>query len=234
MKTLILSDIHANIVALETVWAQERDADLILCTGDLVDYGPFPKEVLDWVRAHGVICTQGNHDRWVARHFRQGQTLESVPIEERAWVHYNVGLIDEADASFLEQLPLSVVVDLDGVPYGMTHLYDDYQEIVSLHTFDQFVGQTFNNGDLRRIIFGHTHRQSIRYLSNEYLWVNPGSVSYRRQDDPDQTAHYATLVDGVLALHRVAYDLDPLRAVMDRLDLRAGEMKVAHFFFGLR
>jgi putative phosphoesterase len=234
MKTLILSDIHANIIALETICARESDADLILCTGDLVDYGPFPKEVLDWVRAHGVICTQGNHDRWVALNFREGKTLENVPETERAWVHYTVGLIDEADASFLEQLPLSVVVDLDGVPYGMTHLYDDYKEIVSLHAFDQFVGQTFNNGDLRRLIFGHTHRQSIRQLSDDYLWINPGSVSYRRQDDPDQTAHYATVVDGVLGLHRVPYDLSPLRQAMDRLDLRAGEMKVAHFFFGLR
>lgn len=234
MKTLILSDIHANIVALETIWAQEGDSDLILCTGDLVDYGLFPKEVLDWVRTHGVICTQGNHDRWVARHFREGKTLENVPAAERAWVHYNVGMIDDADASFLEQLPLSVVVDLDGVPYGMTHLYDDYKEIVSLHAFDQFAEQTFNNGDLRRIIFGHTHRQSIRQLSHDYLWINPGSVSYRRQDDPDQTAHYATITDGVLALHRVPYDLDPLRAAMDRLELRAGEMKVAYFFFGPR
>jgi putative phosphoesterase len=234
MKTLILSDIHANIVALETIWAQEGDSDLILCTGDLVDYGPFPKEVLDWARAYKVICTQGNHDRWVALNFREGKTLENVPAAERAWVHYNVGLIDDADASFLEQLPLAVTVDIDGVSYGMTHLYDDYKEIVSLHTFDQFVGQMFNNGKLQRLIFGHTHRQSIRQLSNDYLWINPGSVSYRRQDDPDQTAHYATLVDGVLALHRIPYDLDPLRAAVDQLELRAGEMKVAHFFFGLR
>lgn len=49
MKALILSDIHSNIYALEAIWNKERDSDLILCAGDLVDYGPFPQEVLAWV-----------------------------------------------------------------------------------------------------------------------------------------------------------------------------------------
>lgn len=233
MKTLILSDIHANIVALETIWAQENDSDLILCTGDLVDYGPFPKEVLDWVRAHGVICTQGNHDRWVAQNYREGKTLEKVAAIDRAWVHYTVGLLAEADVLWLEQLPRARTVDLDEVAYGLTHLYQEYEEIVSLHAFHDFINATFD-GAPSRVIFGHTHRQSIRYLSNDHLWLNPGSVSYRRQDDPDQTAHYATITDGVLALHRIPYDLAPLRTALQRVSLKEGEMRVAHFFFGPR
>jgi predicted phosphodiesterase len=198
-----------------------------------VDYGPFPKEVLDWVQSHGVICTQGNHDQWVAINYRAGKTLETVPMADRAWVHYTVGLLDEADVTFLEGLPRAMVVDVDGVTYGLTHLYQAYEEIVSLYAFHNFIAETFDEDPLR-VILGHTHRQSIRYLSNEHLWLNPGSVSYRRQDDPDQTAHYATIVDGVLALHRLAYDLTPLRAAVQRVSLKEGEMRVAHFFFGTR
>ena len=55
MKALILSDLHSNIHALEAIWARERDSDAIYCAGDLVDYGPFPNEVLDWVRQRRVV-----------------------------------------------------------------------------------------------------------------------------------------------------------------------------------
>jgi hypothetical protein len=69
MKALILSDVHSNIVALEAIWAREGDADAIYCAGDLVDYGVYPRETLAWMRAHNVVCVQGNHDRQVAETF---------------------------------------------------------------------------------------------------------------------------------------------------------------------
>lgn len=234
MKALILSDIHSNIYALEAIWAKEKDCDIIYCTGDLVDYGPRPQEVLDWVRDHQVICTKGNHDQFVAYCYRQGHLLETVPIEERAWVHHNAGLLNEADITFLEQLPEAVAFELDGTSYGMTHLYQKYEEIVSLHAFEQFRRRLFADGDFPRLILGHTHRQSIRYLSDTLLWLNPGSVSYRRPDDPDQTAHYATITDGVISLRRLAYPLEPLRRQVGLVSLKESEMKAAERFFGPR
>ena len=65
MKTLIISDLHSNIYALEAIWNKERDSDIVYCAGDLVDYGPYPKEVLNWVQSHNVHCVQGNHDRGI-------------------------------------------------------------------------------------------------------------------------------------------------------------------------
>ncbi len=146
MKALIISDIHSNIHALEAIWSQERDSDLIYCTGDLVDYGPFPKEVLDWVRAHHVICTQGNHDRWVATNYREGNLLPKVPANERAWVNHNASLLDADDILYLEELPLAVSLELDQAHYVMTHLYQNYDEIVSLHAYDKFCAETFQLG----------------------------------------------------------------------------------------
>lgn len=235
MKALILSDIHSNIVALETIWAQERDADIIYCAGDLVDYGPYPKEVLDWVRAHQVTCVQGNHDRFVALMARSGPALATLPVTERAWAHYNASLLNEADIQFLEQLPVALTLDLDGITYGLTHLYRDYEEIRSSYAFAQFCTQTFPQvNTLSRLILGHTHRQCIHYLSNTTLWVNPGSVSYRRRDDPDQTAHYLTITDGKLSLQRIAYDLRPLYHFVQEISLKEAEISVAERFFGPR
>lgn len=234
MKALILTDIHANIIALEAIWARERDSDVILCAGDLVDYGPFPKEVLDWVREHAVRCVRGNHDTWVARQFRAGLRPEHLPGSERTWAHYNAELLDEADIEFIERLPLVLTMDLDGITYGISHQYRDYEELLSLQAFSEFSRQAFGDDAITRLIFGHTHRQAIRYLGNVDLWLNPGSASYRRQDDLDQTAHYATITDGALELRRLPYDLAPLREALRHITLQESEMRVATFFFGNR
>jgi len=237
MKTLVLSDIHSNIYALEAIWRKEHDSDRILCAGDLVDYGPFPREVLAWIRGHDVHCVQGNHDGWVALTYRRGATLAAVPEAERAWVHLNAGLVNEAEVCFLESLPKTLAFDLDGIAYGLTHLYREYNEIVSLHAYDQFLAEAFDptaRGNISRLILGHTHRQAIRYLADNCLWLNPGSVSYRRMDDPDPTAHYAVIIDGKIFLRRLEYDRSPLYSFTQVVQLKEDEMKAARFFFGPR
>ena len=237
MKTLVLSDIHANIIALEAVWEKEKDCDRIICCGDLVDYGPYPREVLAWVCAHDVTCVQGNHDRWVPKAYREGRTLETVPVEERGWENLNASLLTEEEIRFLEALPIARVVELDGVHYGMTHMYIEYKEIVSLYGFRQFTTELFNGAapaPVKRMLMGHTHRQSIRYLADDTFWMNPGSVSYRRRDDPDQAAHYATITDGRISLKRADYDVSRLRKVLQTVKLRDSEMEVASYYWGSR
>ena len=219
---------------MEAIWSQENDSDVIYCTGDLVDYGPFPKEVLDWTRDHDVICTQGNHDRWVAICYRAGNTLNTVNEQGRSWVHHNAGLLNEDEVGYLEALPQALTFELDQKSYGLTHLYHEYEEIVSLHGYLQFCQETFPmlpNPAQSRIILGHTHRQAVRYLSDEALWLNPGSASYRRQDDPDQAAHYATITDGVISLRRLIYNIEPLRFAVEQVSLKDSEMRAARRFF---
>jgi putative phosphoesterase len=237
MKALILSDIHSNIFALEAIWTQEQDCDIVYCTGDFVDYGPFPKEVLDWVRAHDVNCTVGNHDRWVVKTYRAGIFRDNIPVDELAWVHHNASLLAEEDILYLENLPKVISFNIAGINYGMTHLYKKYDEIKSLHAYDVFREQAFvgsGDSDFSRLILGHTHRQCLHYLSDEVLWFNPGSVSYRRSDDPDQTAHYATITGGTISLKRLPYDLTPLRQYVQGVPLKESEIQVADRFFGKR
>lgn len=234
MKALILSDIHSNIIALEAIWAAEPDCDAIYCAGDLVDYGPYPREVLDWVRAHGVICVQGNHDRDVVATFRAAQGFANLPVEQRRWRHLNAGLLDEDAIAYLAALPQARTFDFDGQRYGLTHWFYGYDIIVSLDTFETFRAQTFDCPLPDRLIFGHTHRQAVHYLSDERLWMNPGSVSYRRPDDPDQTAHYLTITEGVISLRRVDYDLRGLYRFVQGVELQEDELRVARRFFGPR
>ena len=65
MHYLVLSDIHANLVALETVLADAPDFDKIWCLGDLVGYGPNPNECIERIQEYDHVCLAGNHD-WAA------------------------------------------------------------------------------------------------------------------------------------------------------------------------
>ena len=66
MRILIISDIHANLVALEAVLADAGSFDAAWCLGDLVGYGPNPNECVARVRAlPNLICLLGNHDQAV-------------------------------------------------------------------------------------------------------------------------------------------------------------------------
>jgi predicted phosphodiesterase len=64
MRYLILSDIHANVTALEAALAAaENHWDKVICLGDVVGYGPDPNEVVDRIRQMEVNTIRGNHDK---------------------------------------------------------------------------------------------------------------------------------------------------------------------------
>lgn len=236
MKALLISDIHANIYALEAIWKAESDSDVVYCAGDLVDYGPFPAEVLDWVRERRAVCVQGNHDRSVSAAYRDTGALWSVPDEETKWRHHNARRLAEEDILFLESLPASVSFMLDGIGYSMQHMYVGYETIVSLPQFAEFwrefAAEDVRGAPIRRLIFGHTHRRCVHYLGDRDMWLNPGSVSYRRKDDPSQDAHYMTITDGRIELKSVDYDRSPLLKAVQAVRLSESELASALRFFG--
>jgi predicted phosphodiesterase len=66
MKIGIISDIHANKVALDAVLKDMKEVDKLICCGDIVGYGPRPKQCVEKVREICDLCVQGNHDRDIA------------------------------------------------------------------------------------------------------------------------------------------------------------------------
>ncbi len=63
MRVLIISDIHGNLAALESVLAAAAGQyDVAWCLGDVVGYGPKPNECVELVREHAALCVMGNHD----------------------------------------------------------------------------------------------------------------------------------------------------------------------------
>ncbi|MDO8131403.1 MAG: metallophosphoesterase family protein, partial [Candidatus Brocadiales bacterium] len=64
MKIIIISDIHGNIAALDAI---NEKADLVLCLGDVVNYGPYPKECIERVKNLTDKIVRGNHDNAVGK-----------------------------------------------------------------------------------------------------------------------------------------------------------------------
>jgi predicted phosphodiesterase len=135
---------------------------------------------------------------------------------------------------FLRLLPEAVTFELDGVRYGMTHLYRNYDLILSRHAYRSFCRTRFPDHAIDRLILGHTHRQGMMILGEREVWLNPGSVSYRRQDDPDREAHYIVIEDGVVSLRSVPYDYNAVYAEVMRQRVAADEMRAVQWCFGPR
>ena len=61
----LISDIHANLAALEAVLKDMPRTDLLLCCGDVVGYYAQPNETCERLRASSALCVRGNHDAYV-------------------------------------------------------------------------------------------------------------------------------------------------------------------------
>lgn len=241
MKILVISDIHANIWALQAAEEAEKTWDMLLFAGDLVDYGIAPSECIGWLRRQQKQCAvQGNHDAHAVR-VRKTEDWNHMPGQLYKWIHYDLQRMTEEETAYLEGLPLYDVAAADGWSYLVIHSLDgSYGVIESIEQFQRFwrehTPQELWDAPRKRIICGHTHRQGLHVLAEGMEWLNPGSISYRRPDDSDKTAHYAVIEDGRVFLKRIFYDRTPQCEEALRVWRHEGMMETEVqdflFFFG--
>jgi putative phosphoesterase len=214
VKLLIISDIHSNYEALLAVANAEKNADQIWCLGDLVDYGPQPAEVVQWVRHHAQLCVRGNHDFALAfnEDCRCGKRFRQL---SRASREMNRNLLTPEQVAYLQLLPETEEVVRENCRFRLAHATPSgnlYRYLVPGITDIELAGEL--EGILADVVFcGHTHFPMIRKVGNK-LFVNPGSVGQPRDGNP--RASYALWDDGVVRLRRAKYDIgktvDKLRA----------------------
>ncbi|MCI8660835.1 MAG: metallophosphoesterase family protein [Lachnospiraceae bacterium] len=240
MKILVISDIHSNIWALDKVLEVEAGWDRICCAGDLVDYGTAPKEVINTMRnIPNLWLVKGNHDVHTVNTWREYRHSHIKPWDYK-WVHHNCERLDEEQIDYLDHLPEHLVFEADGWEYLLQHQYGPSYEVVeSRYQFEEYwrkYGKQVSEGVGRRMIFGHSHRQCIHILEEDCLWLNPGSISYRRPDDPDKTAHYMVIEDGRIRIKQVPYNRSHLfwEAVSFQKihGMMETELQDFYFFFG--
>lgn len=196
----LLSDIHANLAALEAVLADAgaRGATRILCLGDVIGYNGQPEDCVQRIKATGAINILGNHDSYVTT----GRNCERSKVV--------AGIIDRHRAELSEDSIAWLKTSRDHVAEGDTlFFHGGPNDHVDEYLYD--VGpDTFPPG-VRRLFAGHTHVQ-VRHDFGDRTFVNPGSVGQPRDGDP--RAAYAMLNGDDITFHRVTYDIDATIAVM--------------------
>ena len=201
MKTLIVSDIHANLPALEAVLKNEKRYDICLFLGDSIDYGSFPKECLEFLRNNMDQGVMGNHDNAMANDKGCGCRADFKIYAEET-LDWHRTLLDRDDIEFLKSLPVTLYVHIDGMSIYMTHGAPNGNMYKYLK--EEEIGEEQISGlekyDL--ILLGHTHFQFKKQIGNVTI-VNPGSVGLSRQN---HDACYAVLEDGDVTLHHVPYN----------------------------
>ena len=192
MLYAILSDLHANESALRRALAdaRERGAERIVCLGDVVGYGPLPKETLALVRREAFVVLAGNHDDAVSG--RQGAD-DFIDLAGEA-VRRHRDALDAADLAWLRTLPYTC--ELDGAiaahgdfvdPPRFGYVDDEASAAANFAATTaqlMFVGHTHVPGLFLTGQSGATYRLDAQDFTLEdgkrYL-VNPGSVGYPRE-----------------------------------------------------
>jgi predicted phosphodiesterase len=102
-RVLVISDIHANQAALESVLAAAAGRyDSIWCLGDLVGYGPKPNECIELVREKAALCVMGNHD-WAVLG-RPGINVDDFNPQARQAVLWTRDELTPTNRRYLESL----------------------------------------------------------------------------------------------------------------------------------
>jgi putative phosphoesterase len=200
VKTLILSDIHGNLPALEAVLKAEALNDACLFLGDAVDYRPFPKECIRFLMDEMDAGVLGNHDNAVANNVDCGcrGDFKRYSEETRAW---HKMLLDEVDLKFLRALPPLKQTHVDGETLYLAHATP--QGDLYRYLQEEEIDEAVEGITAEFVLLGHTHVQFKKHVGRTTV-VNPGSVGLAR--DGGQ-ACYAVLRDGKIDLRRAEYDV---------------------------
>jgi len=214
MRVLIISDLHANLEALR---ALPSDFDRLWVLGGLVNYGPDPAPVIEFVREKAAIVVRGNHDHAVGFDLDPQCSARSRDMAEETR-QYTLSVLNEEQRNYLRELPLQATVSVEGTRFSMCHatpsdpLFEYRTEDSPLWLTDEVVPGI----DLQ--LTGHAHIPFRRYLGKRRI-VNPGSAGQPKHGRPE--ACYAIWQDGVITFGSAAYDVERTIGKLRRLSLSA-------------
>ena len=221
MRAIVISDIHGNIDVLRALERRlgERLAEFerVICMGDLVDYGPYPNEVIEWIRERATDVVRGNHDHAVAT----GAPCESSPSYLQASIATRARLRDRLtpDAiDYLSRLPLEARVTVGQQSWLLIHatpreMLHDY---VPAGATDEQWRAALGDRTGQQVLMGHTHMPFGRPFDGGFL-ANPGSIGMPKDGSPHGS--YAILDGHVIQFLRIAYDPEPMIRELAALDL---------------
>ncbi len=230
MRVLIISDVHANLTALEAVLNAAGEVDAVWCLGDLVGYGPDPNECVERISwLPNLLCVKGNHDEAVAGEgdveFFNDEAGTSIMITRK--------LITPDNLIYLQQLPEILTTDIATLAHGSPR-HPIWEYVLD----SRAASVNFSSFDTTFALVGHTHlpvafalnieeeriiRKPVKpdrpYIIDMKSIINPGSVGQPRDFDP--RASFMILDTETLSWenHRVTYDIPAVQERIRRLGM---------------
>ncbi|MEE8469979.1 MAG: metallophosphoesterase family protein [Dehalococcoidia bacterium] len=221
MLYAIVSDIHGNLAAFQAVL---RDIDMrgeigrIWCLGDIIGYGPDPRECIELLRQYDHVCVAGNHD-WAA--------IEKVSVDDfnsdaASACRWTGSQLDPQEVDYIANLPLSITDDDFTLAHGSPR-EPIWEYLLSTYT----ARISFEHFETKFCLVGHSHVPLMFQLLNSSsectlhelstdspfnleesrLIINPGSVGQPRDGDPRASYAIYDSDQNVIWHHRVPYDI---------------------------
>ena len=235
MRVLVLSDLHANLTALQAALdAAKGRWDRAVCLGDVVGYGPDPNEVVECIRKINAFCIRGNHDKAVADLM---DTEDFNPVAKAAvvWTQRTLSADNLAWLKSLANGPQ----ETDGIVlvHGSFHDEDEY-----VFTPEQAL-EGLLDSSRPLTFFGHTHHQggfayqesqlellqvrprdedlfaALQIEAGKRYLLNPGSIGQPRDGNARAGFAIADLEHSVVEFWRVSYDISAVQARMHQAHL---------------
>ncbi|HEY3566900.1 MAG TPA: metallophosphoesterase family protein [Thermoanaerobaculia bacterium] len=221
MRYLILSDMHANWDAFETVLrrARRKRYEAVLVLGDLVGYGGAPNQVVEAVRRLGprLFTVRGNHDKVVAG-IDSGGNFNQTALTAAQWT---TGRLTPGNLRYVRDLPQGPLKVEEGVAICHGSPLDEDTYVFS----DVDAWEIFSRYEMPVTFFGHTHIPSLFWLEGRLLGVkalrgtsgrivlspggryliNPGSIGQPRDRDPRASYMIYDSKKRVVTWYRIPY-----------------------------
>lgn len=181
MKVAVLSDIHGNMQALESVMAdiKENNCEKVFCLGDLAMAGPEPAKVIDFVKSQSNwTVIQGNTDKMIADFTPEilKNTEKAFPVMAHALAD-DVLFLAEDKKNFLKNLSAQKELTVEGVKVLLVHGSPrrNNEDILPDMPLEQ-IEEIIKDVDADLIFCGHTHVPAGYQTNTKQTVVNVGSV----------------------------------------------------------
>jgi diadenosine tetraphosphatase ApaH/serine/threonine PP2A family protein phosphatase len=231
MRILIISDIHANLTAFQTVLDDARgEWEYVWCLGDVVGYGPDPNECVEVLRSLPHLCLAGNHD-WAALGRLDIRTFNPDARKAVTWTRET---LTPENTAYLDDLPTTFVIGDYTLAHGSPRepVWEYILEpLIAALNFPHFetsyclVGHTHQpvtyellseHGDVEAIMPVYRHQ---RQLNGRRQIINPGSIGQPRDQNPNAAYALLDTETNTWEYRRVPYDIPAVQKRMRAHDL---------------
>jgi diadenosine tetraphosphatase ApaH/serine/threonine PP2A family protein phosphatase len=225
-RILVISDVHANAVALKAVLADAEKVDKVLCLGDVVGYGPQPNECIELIHSlPNLTCMMGNHDFAAIG----DSALEAFNSDAKKALLWQRKQLTEESRGFLNNLPDELVVQGEvSLAHGSPR--DPIWEYI-MNTLVARINLAFF--ETPWCFVGHSHFQAVfqyhakpddlsivvprpseQYALVDRAILNPGSVGQPRDRDPRAAYAIFSPETHTWEPRRVEYDIKSVQKLI--------------------